>query len=428
MILLLPFICMIILLLLGIPIAFSIAGVGILGILLVTGDLNMLLNILGVIPYTTVATYILTTIPMFIFMAYLASEGGLADGIFKAAGDWIGHVRGGLAIGTCVAAGVFGAMSGVSLAGATVMSQVALPEMRRVGYSDILSAGVVGIGTTTNLLIPPSVALVVYGVATETSIGKLLLAGLVPGIMVLFFLAIIIFIWTLIRPQDSPSAPKAIWSERWRSLLGVWPSLVLILIVLALLYTGICTPTEVGAIGAFFAGLVGVFFGRLNWNGFIKAAKATISASAMIFMILIGTYIFSYFMTLSEVPQRIIASVGVMEINPWVIIAGIAIGYFVMSMFMDELPLLLITLQLTFPLVISLGFDAIWFGIFTMLLVMMGLIFPPVGIVCFIISSISKIELHRVFVGTGILMTAVVITLIVLCLWPEIVLWLPAAM
>lgn len=428
MILLLPFICMIILLLLGIPIAFSIAGVGILGILLVTGDLNMLLNILGVIPYTTVATYILTTIPMFIFMAYLASEGGLADGIFKAAGDWIGHVRGGLAIGTCVAAGVFGAMSGVSLAGATVMSQVALPEMRRVGYSDILSAGVVGIGTTTNLLIPPSVALVVYGVATETSIGKLLLAGLVPGIMVLFFLAIIIFIWTLIRPQDSPSAPKATWSERWRSLLGVWPSLVLILIVLALLYTGICTPTEVGAIGAFFAGLVGVFFGRLNWNGFIKAAKATISASAMIFMILIGTYIFSYFMTLSEVPQRIIASVGVMEINPWVIIAGIAIGYFVMSMFMDELPLLLITLQLTFPLVISLGFDAIWFGIFTMLLVMMGLIFPPVGIVCFIISSISKIELHRVFVGTGILMTAVVITLIVLCLWPEIVLWLPAAM
>lgn len=428
MILLLPFICMIILLLLGIPIAFSIAGVGILGILLVTGDLNMLLNILGVIPYTTVATYILTTIPMFIFMAYLASEGGLADGIFKAAGDWIGHVRGGLAIGTCVAAGVFGAMSGVSLAGATVMSQVALPEMRRVGYSDILSAGVVGIGTTTNLLIPPSVALVVYGVATETSIGKLLLAGLVPGIMVLFFLAIIIFIWTLIRPQDSPSAPKATWSERWRSLLGVWPSLVLILIVLALLYTGICTPTEVGAIGAFFAGLVGVFFGRLNWNGFIKAAKATISASAMIFMILIGTYIFSYFMTLSEVPQRIIASVGVMEINPWVIIAGIAIGYFVMSMFMDELPLLLITLQLTFPLVISLGFDAIWFGIFTMLLVMMGLIFPPVGIVCFIISSISKIELHRVFVGTGILMTAVVITLIVLCLWPEIVLWLPSAM
>ena len=216
MILLLPFICMIILLLLGIPIAFSIAGAGILGILLVTGDLSMLLNILGVIPYTTVATYILTTIPMFIFMAYLASEGGLADGIFKAAGNWIGHIRGGLAIGTCVAAGIFGAMSGVSLAGATVMSQVALPEMRSVGYSDILSAGVVGIGTTTNLLIPPSVALVVYGVATETSIGKLLLAGLIPGIMVLFFLAIIIFMWTFIRPQDSPSAPKATWSERWR--------------------------------------------------------------------------------------------------------------------------------------------------------------------------------------------------------------------
>lgn len=361
-------------------------------------------------------------------MAFLASSGGLAEDLFQAAADWLGHLRGGLAIGTCIAVGIFGAMSGVSLAAATVMTQVALPRMRRIGYSEELSAGVVGVGATTDVLIPPSVGMVIYGVATETSIGKLLLAGVIPGIIVLIFLSAIILIWSFLRPQDAPKSPRTPFSARWHSLWRVWPTLCLISIVLGLLYTGICTPTEVGALGAFFAALFGMLFGKLKWGGIVEAIKMTIRSTAMIFMILIGAFIFSSFMTLSGVPQQVLEFASGLQVNRWFIMLGIVVAYFVISMFMDELPLLLITLQLTFPLIVALKFDPIWFGVMSMLMTMMGLVFPPVGMVAFVVSATSKIPLQKVFTGTSILMTAIVLTTVLICLWPGIALWLPATM
>ncbi len=426
--LLAPFVVMIVLLLVGFPIAYSLLASGVVGLLIVTHDPNTTLNLVGMVAYDSVANYTLTTVPMFILMAFLASSGGLAEELFKAASDWLGHLPAGLAIGTCVAVGIFGAMSGVSMAAATVMAQVALPQMRRAGYSDTLSAGVVGVGATTDTLIPPSVGMVIYGIATETSIGKLLLAGVVPGIIVLLFLSLLILAWVFIRPQDARRCARIAWPERWRSLWHVWPSLFLILMIMGLLYAGICTPTEVGALGAFLAGVLGIFFGKLRWDGIVEAVKMTIKSTAMIFMIIIGAFTFGYFMTLSKVPQAVMAFAGSLEVNRWFIILGIVVGYFVISMFMDELPLMLITLQLTFPLVISLKFDPIWFGIMNMLMVMMGLVFPPVGMIAFVVSAVSKIPLHRVFVGTSVLMIAIVATTILICLWPEIVLWLPSTM
>jgi C4-dicarboxylate transporter, DctM subunit len=429
LLLLTPFVVMIVLLLIGFPISFSLLLSGVLGILIVTGgNAKTMLNLVGMVAFDSVANYTLTTVPMFILMAFLASSGGLADELFKAASDWLGHLPGGLAIGTCVAVGIFGAMSGVSMAAATVMTQVALPQMRRIGYSDSLSAGVVGVGATTDVLIPPSVGMVIYGIATETSIGKLLLAGIVPGVIVLIFLAILILGWALIRPQDAPKCPRVPWSERWRSLWRVWPSLFLIVMIMGLLYAGICTPTEVGALGAFLAGVLGVLFGKLRWNGIVQAIKATIGSTAMIFMILIGAFVFGNFMSLSGVPQKVMAFAGALEVNRWFIMLGIVVGYFVISMFMDELPLMLITLQLTFPLIVFLKFDPIWFGIMNMMMVMMGLVFPPVGMIAFVVSAVSKIPLHRVFVGTSVLMLAIVATTVLICIWPEIVLWLPSTM
>ena len=425
---LLPFLIMVILLLLSVPIAFSIGWAGILGILLIKWDLAYLAGIMGMVAYSTVASYILTAVPMFILMAFLASSGGLAEDLYKAASAWFGHIRGGLAIGTCLAVGIFGAMSGVSMAAATVMTQIALPQMRRIGYSDILSAGVVGVGATTDILIPPSVAMVVYGIMTDTSVGKLLLAGIVPGIMVLILLVFTILIWVTIRPQDAPRAQRTPWSERLRSLWHVWPSLFIILMVIVLLYAGVCTPTEVGAIGAFLVGVTGIILGRLKWGSIVEAFKKTICVSAMIFMILVTTFIFSSFMTLSGVPQEIMAFVSTMQINRWVVIGCIVVGYFFISMFMDEIPLMMITLQLTFPLIISLNFDPIWFGVISALMIMMGLLFPPVGMIAFVVSAISKIELHRVYIGTSIMMISVVLTVILLFLWPEIALWLPSTM
>ncbi len=424
----LPFLAMVIALLLGLPIAFSLAGAGILGIYLYTGNWNMVIGILGMAPFSTVADYALTTIPMFILMAFFSSSSGLARDLYTAGANWLSHIKGGLAVATVFACGIFGAMSGASVAAASVMSSIAMPEMRRHGYSEELAAGSIGIGATLDILIPPSVAMVIYGVATQTSIGKLLIAGVVPGIIVGIFLALAILIWVRVSPSHAPETYRVSAAERWASIKRIWPSLVLILMVLVLLYTGIVTPTEVGAIGAFLSAAIGVAFGRLRWAGAIEALKATIRTSAMIFMIIIGATIFGSYMALSRVPQQVVAVVAEMNLNRWVVIVGIVVAYFVVSMFMDEIPLLLLTLQLTFPLITNLGFDPIWFGVLSMMMVSMGLVFPPVGMIAFVVSATANVSLVKVYKGTSILMIAIVITTILIMIFPQIALWLPATM
>jgi len=423
-----PFLVMVIALLLGVPIAISLAGAGILGIYLFTGKWSMVFGILSMAPFSTVADYALTTIPMFILMAYFSSSSGLARDLYTAGSNWLSHIRGGLAIATIFACGIFGAMSGASVAAASVMSNIAMPNMRRFGYSEELAAGSIGVGATLDILIPPSVAMVIYGIATQTSIGKLLIAGIVPGIIVGIFLAMAIFVWVTISPSHAPKTQPVPWPERWASVRRIWPSLLLILIVLVLLYTGVVTPTEVGAIGAFMSALIGVALGRLTWAGAIEALKGTIRTSAMIFMILIGATIFGYYMALSRVPQQVVAAVTNMNLNRWVVILGIVVCYFVVSMFMDEIPLLLLTLQLTFPLITSLGFDPIWFGVLSMMMVSMGLVFPPVGLIAFVVSATANVDLVKVYRGTSILMIAIVLATAIIMIFPQTALWLPATM
>jgi tripartite ATP-independent transporter DctM subunit len=425
---LLPFLVMLVTLLLGLPIAFSLAAAGIVGIYLQTGDLNVVIRILGTTPFSTVADYVLTTIPMFILMAYFSASGGLARDLYLAGANWLSRVRGGLAIATVFACGIFGAMSGASLAAAAVMSSIAMPEMRRHGYSDELAAGSIGIGATLDILIPPSVGMVIYGIMTQTSIGKLLIAGIVPGIIVGIFLILAVLVWVTVSPSHAPETYVVSAAERWASLRRIWSSLLLIVLVVVLLYTGVATPTEVGALGAFLAGAIGVALRRLTLAGAIEAARQTIKTSAMIFMILIGATIFGYYMAMSQIPQRVVAVVTDMNLNRWVVIAGIIVAYFVVSMFMDELPLLLLTLQLTFPLIIAMGFDPIWFGVLSMLMVSMGLVFPPVGMIAFVVSSTADVSLMKVYKGTSILMVALVLTTVLIIIFPQIVLWLPNTM
>jgi tripartite ATP-independent transporter DctM subunit len=424
----LPFLVMVIALLLGVPIAFSLAGAGILGIYLHTGNWNMVIGILGMAPFSTVADYALTTIPMFILMAFFSASSGLARDLYTAGANWLSHIKGGLAIATVFACGIFGAMTGASVAAASVMSSIAMPEMRRHGYSEELAAGSIGIGATLDILIPPSVAMVIYGVATQTSIGKLLIAGVVPGIIVGIFLAIAILIWVRVSPSHAPETYRVSTAERWASIKRIWPSLLLILLVLVLLYTGIVTPTEVGAIGAFLSAVIGIAFGNLRWSSAIEAIKLTIRTSAMIFMIIIGATIFGSYMALSRFPQHVVAVITEMNLNRWVVIVGIVVAYFVVSMFMDEIPLLLLTLQLTFPLITNLGFDPVWFGVLSMMMVSMGLVFPPVGMIAFVVSATANVSLVKVYKGTSILMIAIILTTIMIMIFPQIALWLPATM
>ncbi len=424
----LPFLVMVGALLLGVPIAFSLAIAGIVGIYFLTGDWAVLLRILGTTPFGVAAEYVLTTIPMFILMAYISASGGLASDLYTAGARWLSGIRGGLAIATVFACGIFGAMSGASLAAAAVMGSIAMPEMRRHGYSDELAAGSIGIGATLDILIPPSVGMVIYGITTQTSIGKLLIAGVVPGLIVGIFLIAAILVWVRVRPSHAPETYLVSAAERWASLVRIWPSLLLIVLVVVLLYTGVATPTEVGALGAFLAAVIGVAFGRLTLAGALEALRQTIKTSALIFMILIGATVFGYYMALSKIPQQIVAVVADMDLNRWVVISGIVVAYFVVSMFMDELPLLLLTLQLTFPLIVALGFDPIWFGVMSMLMVSMGLVFPPVGMIAFVVSSSANVGLMKVYTGTSILMIALVLTTVLIMVFPQIVLWLPNTM
>jgi len=423
----LPFIVLILTLLLGIPIAFSLAGAGILGIWLVKGDWNIVLVVLKN-ALLFVADYNLTTIPMFILMAFFSSSSGLARDLYTAASNWLSHIRGGLAIATVFACGIFGAMSGASVAAAAVMSNIAMTNMRRLGYSEVLAAGAVSVGATLDILIPPSVPMVIYGVATQTSIGKLLIAGVIPGIILGILLTLCILVWVTISPSHAPKTNRVPWAERWRSVRNIWPSLLLILIVLVLLYSGVATPTEVGALGAFMAALIGVVMKRLTWRGALHALKETIRTSTMIFLIMIGASIFGYFMTMSRVPNHVVEAVMAMNLNRWTIVIGIIVVYFLISMVMDEIPLLLITLPLTFPLVTSVGFDPVWFGVLSIMMVAMGLVFPPVGMIAFVVSATANVDLMTVYRGTSIMIIAIFIATALVMIFPQLALWLPATM
>jgi C4-dicarboxylate transporter DctM subunit len=423
-----PFVALVILLILGIPIAVALGGAGILGIWIVKGSWAVAMATLMTVPFNTVGSYNLTTVPMFILMAFFSSSSGLARDLYTAASNWLSHIRGGLAIATVFACGIFGAMSGASVAAAAVMSNVAMPNMRRYGYSETLGAGAIGVGSTLTILIPPSVPMVIYGVATQTSIGALLIAGVFPGILLGILIAACIVIWVTISPSHAPETVRTPWPERWRSLANIWSSLLLILIILVLLYSGVATPTEVGAVGAFAAAAIGVSTRRLSWVGAVHALRETIRTSAMIFIIMIGANLFGYFMTMSQVPQKLVELVMEMEINRWIIIIGITVGYFVISMFMDEIPLLLLTLPLSFPLVSAAGFDPVWFGVLSVMMVAMGLVFPPVGMIAFVVSATAKVDLMKVYRGTAVLIIAIFIATALVMIFPDIALWLPRSM
>jgi tripartite ATP-independent transporter DctM subunit len=362
-------------------------------------------------------------------MADLISSSGLARDLYKFASNLLGHIRGGLAIATTFSCAVFGGLSGSAIADAAVFSGVCMPEMRRYGYSEELGAGTIGVGATVAILIPPSIPMVIYGFYTGQSVGKLLIAGAIPGIIVAIFLALAVYVWVAIKPSHGPKGFRPSSAELLTSLLRTWPSILLILLVLIALYAGIATPTEIAALGAFMAGVIGFAMGRFkSWGALIEPLKRSIRTSTMVFPIFLGANIFGNFMAYSQVPQHIAEAVAAMNLNRWVIMTGIIAAYFLVSMFMDEIPLLLLTLQVFFPVIVSLGFDPIWFGVMCMMMVSMGLVFPPVGMVAFIVSATAKVDLMKVYKGTSILMIAIVLTTILIMIFPQIALWLPSTM
>jgi tripartite ATP-independent transporter DctM subunit len=423
----LPLIGMIVLIAIGMPVAFAMGVSGAIGIFFM-GGFDSLMGILGTSPYRTAASYTLTTVPLFILMAEFIVKSEIVHDIFEAGYKWLGHLPGGVAIATVMADAGFGAMCGSSTAAAAAMSSVAIPQMQRLRYKDTLSGGVVAIAGTLAIMIPPSIVFIIYGSVTETSIGKLLIAGILPGILTTIAYALAIYVWVKIDPSVSPPQKGWSWSERMRSLKYVWPMFVLFGVVVGTIYTGIATPTESAAFGATAALVMGLAMGRLDRKRIQDACLATIKSTVMIFVLIIGAMIFGYYMTMTQLAQDTVKLIAASSLDRWVIMGGLVVLYIFLGCILDQIAILLLTLPITFPLVVSLGFDPIWFGVVITALAEIGLITPPVGLNCFIVSQVSKIPLEDVFKGASILLISEMIVMAMLLYWPEISLWLPSMM
>ena len=415
------------LVLIGVRVVFAAATVGLFGLIELLGW-GPAAGIVGTIPHSKSSTYALSVLPMFIFIGFIAFHAGMTEQLFNAARKWVGWVPGGLAVATVFATAGFAAVSGASTATAAVFSRVAIPEMLKNGYDKKLAAGVVAAGGTLATLIPPSAILIIYAIIVEESVGQLLLAGFLPGAVSALVYAGIIVVWAKRHPEAAPSVSGFSWTERFQSLPGISPILIVVFIIMSAIYNGWATPTEAGALGAlviFVLALArGTKLGTMK-GALMEAAKLTV----MIFSLIWGVLIFVRFLGFSGLPEAFTAWILSLDASPMVIMICILLAYAILGMFMDAIGMLLLTLPVVYPAVIALGFDSIWFGIIVVKMAEVCLITPPIGLNCFVVNGVRPdIDLTTVFRGIALFFIADVITIGLLLAFPEIVTWLPSLM
>lgn len=424
-----PLLAFVVLLLMGVPVAWSMAAAGLLGVFLITGSTSVVLGQLETVAYGEGTSYSLITIPLFVLLAYVVQNAKLSNDLFDAVAAWFGRLPGGLAISSVFAGGIFGAMSGTSVASATVMSRMAIPAMDARGYSRVISTGSVAAGSTLSTLIPPSVVLIVYGISTETSVGRLLMAGIVPGVLLALALMIVILVVALRRPDLAPRGGVVPLAEKLRSLRGVIPVVGLIAGLMVCLYTGIASPTEIAGVGAALAIAIALILRRLTWKGFVDAVTSTLRVTVMIFGLFIGAGFFGQFLTMARIPQTVVQWVEGMGLSPLGILLLVALIYIIGCMFVDEMPFMLLTLPVTFPLMtVTAGFDSVWYGVFSVMLLNIGLIAPPIGIVTFIVAGVTKTKLSEAYKGALLMLIGIVASIALIVAFPELVTWLPDLM
>jgi C4-dicarboxylate transporter DctM subunit len=424
----LPVILLLLFLFVGMPVGFSLGISGLIGLFL-AGGVDAVFSIMSTVPFRTAANYTLTTVPMFILMAQFISESGIVTEVFTAARRWLERLPGGLAIASVFASAGVAAMSGSSTASAATMASVTIPEMKKHGYSVPVAAGVVTVAGTLAIMIPPSIGLVLYGIITENSIGQLLIAGLIPGGLTALTYVVGILVWNKLKPGVMPpTTSRYSWKERFRSLRPLWAFIVLGCIVLGSIYLGLATPTEAAAVGAFGALVIPLARRTMSWGGFKKAVGSTIRITTMIFTIIIGAMIFGYFLTITQATQNLIALIGEMNAPPWLVLGIIMCLILVLGCMLDQVAILLITLPLVYPLVMSLGYDPIWFGVICIKLGEIGLVTPPVGMNAYVVSAAADVPLEDIFSGIGMMLVFEFVSMVLLLAFPIITLWLPTKM
>ena len=381
---------------LRIPIGLAMLVVGIGGSYMITGSFNPVMAQFKNLTHGTFANYSLSVVPLFLLMGQFASLGGMSAALFKAAATWLGHRKGGVAMAAVGACAGFGAICGSSLATAATMGQVALPELRKYGYSGALATGTLAAGGTLGILIPPSIILVIYAILTEQNIAKLFVAALVPGILAAIGYMFAIAIYVRVNPKAAGHRERAPYRVRFKALFEVWPVMLVFVVVIGGIYAGVFTPTEAAAIGAAGTGIISLLNRGLTRANFIEAILATASSTAMIFLIVLGAGALNGFLAMSQLPQFAAEFVTSQGYNPWVVLVAILILYLILGCVMDSLSMILLTVPIVFPMVSALDFGlppeefAIWFGILVLIVVEVGLITPPVGMNLFVINSMAK--------------------------------------
>ncbi len=410
---------------LRVPVAIAMGVVGIVGGVAINGWFSLGF-VLGSQPFVTVFPYTLSVIPLFVMMGAFAARAGLSASLFQSLHALIGHWRGGLATATIGACALFGSVCGSSLATAATMTRVAVPTMQKIGYDDRLTAGTVAAGGTLGILIPPSIIMVIYAIMTEQSIGRMFLAGMVPGFMAAGLYMLTVYIIARLRPESAPLAPRLGREHQLEAFRQMGPVLLLFGSVMGSIYFGIASPTEAAAVGAFGAIVLAAMRGMLTWEVVRESLMETAVTTGMIFMILVGTSVLQFFIETSTLPNLLLDGINWLQLPPIGVLILILIVYVILGCFLDSLSMMLITLPIFFPLIVKLGYDPVWFGILVTSVVEIGLITPPVGMNLFVIAAVSNsIRFETAAAGVVPFLMADTVRVALLVAFPAITLFLP---
>lgn len=422
---------LLILIFLRVPIAAALFVVGLAGTYQVEGNMRLMDSQLKTFAYGQFTSYSLSIIPLFLLMSEFATRGGMSRNLFAAANAWLGHRKGGLAMAAVGASAGFGAVCGSSLATASSMGKVALPELKRAGYSGALSTGALAAGGTLGILIPPSVVLVVYSILAEQNIEKLFTAAFIPGFLAMLGYMITIAIYARVAPDAATRGERMPYADRFRALRPVWPVLLIFTLVIGGIYTGAFSPTAAAAVGVMGTALVALANRSLNWTGLRYSLLATGRTSGMIFFIIVGASVFNSFLSSAQVPQTMAEAFRTSDLSPWIILAGMLLLYVVLGMVMDSLAMIFLTVPIFVPIMLELDFGltpeevGIWFGILVLMAAEIGLITPPVGLNLFVINAMAKdVPIGQTYKGILPFVASDIVRIISLAAFPAISLWL----
>jgi C4-dicarboxylate transporter DctM subunit len=422
------FVALFVLMLLRVPVGMAMGLVGVTGFAYIVGGAPALKNV-GHTTARTVTDYNFAVIPLFLLMGSFATTSGMSRELFRAANAFLGHLRGGLGIATIAACGGFAAICGSSVATAATFSRVAYPEMRRFGYPQSFATGVIAAGGTLGIMIPPSTVFAVYGLITEQDVGKLFVAGILPGLLAVGMYMTTITLIGMVKPGYLPEGKRTTWAERGAALRDVWATLLLFAFVIGGLYGGLFTATEAAGAGAGGAFLIGLVRGRLSRADIMRSLLETTRTTAAVFTVLIGALLFGYFLTVTQTPQKVTELLTGLGIGRYGVLAVIMLMYLVLGCLMDSLAMIILTVPIIFPVIKELGFDPIWFGVIIVMTVELGLIHPPVGMNIFVIKSVVEdVKMSTMFYGVMPFIITDLLRLVILIAFPIIALWLPSHM